>query len=546
MPEIEAKFLVQRPKQLQSVIRTLRELGFTINQGPSEALQDSYFDTPDWVIFRAGLAYRCRQKGDSKTLALKALSGGRGPVFARDEIEQPLPHAGWPGGELPDGPVSERLQQIINGHRSHELFRVRTERTLYQVSGSNDDPVTMELALDRSEILTQAPVPGQPPQTLSFTELELELEEGSREALTTIARNLSERTGLLPAQLSKFERGLYAARLEPPQTPPEEHHFTRDHRLLDLAYDRLGRQFTLVKRQAPRAWEGLEPESVHRMRVAIRRIRAMLRALRDMAPDDVMAGFNREFRWLSTALGNVRDADVQNYELHGYLDSLHGAGARELTRYARQLEKQRRKARAGLINVLSSQRYDELISTFQRFVEAGRSPATLQRAGDLSIGVGADALLLKATDKLLRSGRGIRNDSDPEKLHALRIQTKRARYLLECFNDCYENRLEALLAGLRRLQNVLGDYQDTFIACGRLQTYAASRSTKKANRQELLALGCLLQIQREHAEKARGRFPKAWRRCGQAVVEVMRQSKHRSAGRATGPEKRGPAGARFQ
>lgn len=523
MPEIEAKFLVQRPKQLQSVLRTLHELGFTINQGPSEALQDSYFDTPDWVIFRAGWAYRCRQKGGSKTLALKALSAGRGPVFARDEIEQPLPHAGWPGRELPDGPVSERVQQIINGHRSHELFRVRTQRTLYEVSRSSEDPLTMELALDRSEILVPEPLHGRPSHTLSFTELELELEEGSRHALTALARDLGERTGLLPAQLSKFERGLYAARLEAPQTA-QRRRFTCEDRMLDLAYDHLRRQFAVVKRQAPRAWEGLEPESVHRMRVAIRRVRAVLRALRDIAPDDVMALFNCEFRWLAAALGDVRDADVQNGELNRYLDSLNGAHAGELERYERHLEKQRRKARARLIKVFRSRRYNELISTFQRLVEAGPSPATLRRAGDLRIGVGADGVLLRAAHKLLRSGRHIEQSSSPEKLHALRIRAKRVRYLLEYFDDFHQDRSKDPLRSLRRLQKVLGDYQDAFIACGRLQAYAASRPVEKVSRQELLALGCLLHVERERAVKARGRFPKVWRHFERTIVDLVGES----------------------
>ena len=516
MPEIEAKFLVQRPKQLQCVLRALEDLGFSVERGSTESLEDSYFDTSDWVILRAGWAYRCRRTGAHETLGLKAIGGGDGPVFERDEIEQPLPSTPRTDGRLPAGPVSARLRKIINGHRSHEIFKVRSRRTLYEVSRRHDNPVTLELALDHSEIVaSEESASDEPSHSLAFTELELELEEGSRRVLNDLARDLIERTGILPAQLSKFERGLHAAKLAEGRAP-EPRRLSLDDRMLDLAFVYLRRQFAAMKVQAPRAWEGLEEEGVHRMRVAIRRMRAMLRALRDIEPADELADFNREFRWLAAALGHVRDTDVHTTELRRYVASLPDEDANELEGYRRYVRKQRRKARAALIEVLSGQRYKRLVGTFQRFLEDGASVT----AGALSIGAGADALLKESVDKLLQSGRAIKVQSPPKKLHALRIRAKKLRYLLECFGDCHEDRFDAPLADLRHLQNVLGEYQDTAVAIRGLQDYAATRGKKRPDSRQLLALGGLIHAERHRAKKARRRFPKAWRNFERAAVGI--------------------------
>ncbi|HKA60780.1 MAG TPA: CHAD domain-containing protein, partial [Methylomirabilota bacterium] len=53
-----------------------------------------------------------------------------------------------------------------------------------------------------------------------------------------------------------------------------------------------------------------DPEAVHRMRVAVRRLRAILRASGSLSDDDLVEGLRRELKWLGIALGRVRDLDV--------------------------------------------------------------------------------------------------------------------------------------------------------------------------------------------------------------------------------------------
>ena len=72
MAEIEAKFLVRRPEQVEEALATLQDLGFNSAEVETRTHVDTYFDTSDFAILRAGWTYRCRQTGGRSTLNLKA------------------------------------------------------------------------------------------------------------------------------------------------------------------------------------------------------------------------------------------------------------------------------------------------------------------------------------------------------------------------------------------------------------------------------------------------------------------------------------------
>jgi CHAD domain-containing protein len=75
------------------------------------------------------------------------------------------------------------------------------------------------------------------------------------------------------------------------------------------------------------------------------------------------------------------------------------------------------------------------------------------------------------------------DDPSPAKLHRIRLLTKRLRYTLELFRPCYGPALEKRLAALRRIQQLLGEFNDC-TAAGRL--LSRSRSTASPQRARLL------------------------------------------------------------
>jgi len=255
-----------------------------------------------------------------------------------------------------------------------ELFRVDNHRELFHVRTS--EGALIEVALDHATVTCTSPVGKLAAGTMEFAELELKLKEGSEEALRHLAEMMQQRLNLLPARLSKFERSLRPLGLRPPKTLNaevrrlEECAFLRELRkrplrkkdpTVRLAYRCLLEQFEAMLSEEANAWEGLDVEGVHQMRVATRRIRAALRAFKSVLESDsrndssskfvadaasvrqqipvmvctdagsvahergnleLLNEFNREFKWLARVLGNVRDLDVYQDNLRRYADEI--------------------------------------------------------------------------------------------------------------------------------------------------------------------------------------------------------------------------------
>jgi CHAD domain-containing protein len=80
-----------------------------------------------------------------------------------------------------------------------------------------------------------------------------------------------------------------------------------------------------------------------------------------------------------------------------------------------------------------------------------------------------------AADYFARARKLLAEDPPPAKLHALRLDTKRLRYTLELFRPCYGPGLEARLQGLRQVQQVLGEVNDSVAAAALLPKGARGR-----------------------------------------------------------------------
>jgi CHAD domain-containing protein len=63
------------------------------------------------------------------------------------------------------------------------------------------------------------------------------------------------------------------------------------------------------------ALSGLDPEGIHEMRVALRRMRSALADFREIIPVAQVVWLKRETKWLITSLGVARDWDVFLSEL---------------------------------------------------------------------------------------------------------------------------------------------------------------------------------------------------------------------------------------
>jgi CHAD domain-containing protein len=270
-------------------------------------------------------------------------------------------------------------------------------------------------------------------------------------------------------------------------------------------------------------------EGVHDLRVAMRRIRSLLRTFRPLLDPAAVPATERmreELQWAGGELSAVRDLEV----VHGRLDAIPApAGGPDTVRLdamaapsgvpasvTEQLARHRARAgaaaRAQVERLLSSARYEQMLADLDAL------------AGGLSWeGVTEEA----ARDRLRGDWRRVRRRAraadragpGPEReaaLHDVRKAAKRARYAAEALAPALGDRA-ARMAGLaERMQDALGAHRDTLLTRGLLHRLAAAPQ-EPADLEHVFALGRL------HAEEqARGEESLAAYAAARAELERTR------------------------
>ncbi len=201
-------------------------------------------------------------------------------------------------------------------------------------------------------------------------------------------------------------------------------------------------------------------ESLHQMRVGLRRLRALLAMFEDLAAPPV--ALHADIEWLSGELGPARDWDVL---ADSTLDRVHGFDATAL----RQAAHERANAHhAHILNVLREPRYAELMTQLNEWLgeRRWRPDATLDKDSPLAERAARAALplLRKAEKRLAKRIDGL-DEGDAPGRHRVRIAAKKARYAAEFFRDLLPaRRVKRYVGHLEKLQDRLGLLNDMAVA----------------------------------------------------------------------------------
>ncbi len=208
---------------------------------------------------------------------------------------------------------------------------------------------------------------------------------------------------------------------------------------------------------------GTDPEELHQMRVAVRRIRAMLKAARPLLERTWADGLRAELGWLGRALGPVRDADVLIERLRGRAAAFDDSGRAAVETLIEALVADRESARAEMLAVLRSRRYTALL---RRLAAAGAPP--LPTPGGGAAAPPLVELVHTEYRRLSKAVRAAGEDPPDEVLHALRIHGKRLRYTGELAAAAgrkpVRKPVRELVESTVALQDVLGEHQDACVA----------------------------------------------------------------------------------
>jgi CHAD domain-containing protein len=209
---------------------------------------------------------------------------------------------------------------------------------------------------------------------------------------------------------------------------------------------------------------GTDPEELHKMRAAVRRLRAILGAVRGMFDLDWLESLRGELDWLGTVLGGLRDLDVLREYLRKELAFLKPAAQVVGDDLFDLVDAQRAHAQQKIVAALDGERYTKLLARLQRAVQRPKVVST-----DLSL----PAVAASQFKKLRKAVKALPKKPNDDDLHAVRIRVKRARYAAELAQPIVGEPAERFVARTKKLQDILGEYQDAVVAEKRLRTLVA-------------------------------------------------------------------------
>jgi len=213
-----------------------------------------------------------------------------------------------------------------------------------------------------------------------------------------------------------------------------------------------------------------DPEFVHQMRVALRRLRTLMRFFPRFTDRQWKDTLGVDLRWLAALLGMVRDWDVfATVSLPALIAADGGGGDWDGTLDAARAQSMA--ARVELRQALHSARYARLTLGWLEWLSALALPA--------ADGDDAPSLRRHATKRVRRLfghlyGSPSLTSLDTSARHQVRIDAKRLRYALEFFASLASRRTRTkTVKTLARVQSVLGEANDAMVALHHLEQLAA-------------------------------------------------------------------------
>ncbi len=501
--EIELKFQVP-PERLPALRRALATA-----RARTEGLHAVYFDTADGRLAAARLAWRLRREGGVWVQTLKGPGDG---LVQRLEHEVPRPDAGGGDPPAPDAalhaghPAGQALLRALQGQpvqARHGTAITRLKRVVRHAGAR------VELALDVGEVTAgeaRAPV----------AELELELLAGPVPALLDLASRWAARFGLRPDPATKSERAQWlqqglaqrpVVRGETPQPPAAQP--------LGVALAALvAATLAHALPNAAAVTEGPHgPDHVHQLRVALRRLRSVLRAL---GPADPVR--DAALATLFAALGGTRDADVLAVTLAPALADLQATGGPLPPAPAVPAE--------GMtaVTALTAPGTTRLWLQLMALMRPGPEPAP-EPWGPVALEV------LGGWHRRARRDARDWATLDEAGRHRLRKRLKRLRYLLEFAADLLPAKAyRRETAALRRLQDTLGRWNDLVVARTAVAAWPAGEARS-------FVLGWLA-AETRYADAACAREAAAWRAQGRRLFEATAKAAARAELKARRPRRR--------
>jgi len=205
-----------------------------------------------------------------------------------------------------------------------------------------------------------------------------------------------------------------------------------------------------------------DPEGVHSMRVASRRLRSALRDFMPYVRKRGLTSVQKRLKSVADALGEVRDLDVAIMALEKISANAPDQVSPAVKRLIEQRKEVREEARKQLKSVVAKEELEQLQSDFIAGVDAATTGQVqkTQSPPPLTYLMMSRAVILDRLKELEKLSNDLFKPFDVETLHEMRIAAKRLRYAVELFQECWGRSIASYAKRVARVQTALGDLHD--------------------------------------------------------------------------------------
>jgi len=337
--------------------------------------------------------------------------------------------------------------------------------------------------------------------------------------ITDLRRPILDKPPAVPASFSESstieQRGDFSRFLRGP----------KPHLSVDMSLEEAGRtvmafHFGRMLANEAGTIAGTDPEALHDMRVATRRLRAAFRVFRNSLGKATLEPYLDDVRWLAALLGAVRDLDVFLIWLNGYHKKAKRKHKAAVARIIAEREKARAEKRELLLEGLRAPRYASFKIAFAEFLalppdspQADPEVTLGQTLSGCACGEPQNSLAAQAASAIERQARRVRRTArktsarDQEALHKLRIACKRLRYTAEFFESLFGDKLQKLIRTCLRVQDSLGMARDAMLHEEFLRQTLAHGTFTSTEREAISAMISELRRERRRQLKV---FRKLW------------------------------------
>ena len=454
-PATEFAFVAPGDVSDEAIARSLEAL-LPTRLHPVARRRFTVLDTFDGRVRRAGAYLTCDDEKGISTVAWRSRGGG---VQLTMPVEQPASFA-W---DFPDGPLRKRLASVIGPRRLLPQADAEEQGSRFDILDNHGKTVArLRIASGQARLPSPTATWESLPTVITLTGL-----RGYEDAYQRLVPVIGSRPGLEPCpegslgvmlrRIGVSMRG--AVSLPQVDLAPKVRADIGARQIHSALVD-------ILEANEPGLRGDLDTEFLHDFRVAVRRTRSLLGQIRRVFPQDAADHFSAEFSWLGRLTGPARDMDVLMLALRQHDSGLSVADREALIA---ALGSAQRHEHQQLIQALDSDRYQALLSDWKSFLKGPISLKPVPENASASLAAVVSRRAWRLSRRIAGSAETIDDHTPPERIHAVRVDAKRLRYLIDVTPGFYDrSALGSVLGALKKVQRALGDFNDADVQQRRL------------------------------------------------------------------------------